>query len=84
MQRNNVMVPHVFKMTVCGYTNRLDSDSTYESNSSLDMVHRMVHFASARTASHCSRTRLRRPMTGPLIVENSSSRTCGQRGTGRA
>ena len=59
------MVPHVFSTILCEYTNREDSDRTYESRRSLLIVARMEHAAAPKMVSHWARTIARSPLAGP-------------------
>jgi hypothetical protein len=49
-------------MTIlCVYTNKEDSESTYESKCSLEIVDKMQHWANVNKCSHCSLVMERKP-----------------------
>lgn len=57
----SLVVPHVFRISLYGYTKRLDSERTYESKLMFDSFATMVHFAGSRMESIWERVRARRP-----------------------
>ena len=58
---SKVVVPHVFRTILLGYTNSDDSESTYASKKALLALEMTVHLAAAHSSSICARDSPRSP-----------------------